>query len=72
MANLHSGNSIACAWCMVHGAWCMVHKSSGNSSSQLQLTKKQNPQHSTTSFVKNWIHEGTRGESFQNITNTVT
>jgi phage recombination protein Bet len=49
-----------------------AHKSSGNSSNQVQLIKKQNPQHSTTSFVKNWIHEGTRGKSFPNITDTVT
>jgi phage recombination protein Bet len=49
-----------------------AHKSSGNSSNQVPLIKKQNSQHSTTSFVKNWIHEGSRGKSFQNITNTVT
>jgi phage recombination protein Bet len=49
-----------------------AHKSSGNSSNQVPLIKKQNPQHSTTSFVKNWIHEGSRGKSFQNIANTVT
>ena len=49
-----------------------AHESAGNSSNQVQLIKKQNPQHSTTSFVKNWIHEGSTGKSFQNITNTVT
>jgi phage recombination protein Bet len=49
-----------------------AHKSSGNSSNQVQLIKKQNPHHSTTSFVKNWINEGSRGKSFQNITDTVT
>ena len=49
-----------------------AHKSSGNSSSQVPPIKKQNSQHSTTSFVKNWIHEGSTGKSFQNITNTVT
>ena len=48
-----------------------AHKSSGNSSNRVQLIKKQNPNNSTASFVKNWIHEGTRGKSFQNITNTV-
>ena len=49
-----------------------AHKSSGNSSNKVQLIKKQNSQHSTTTFVKNWIHEGSTGKSFQNITNTVT
>ena len=49
-----------------------AHKSSGNSSNQVPPIKKQNPQQSTTSFVKNWIHEGNTGKSFQNITNTVT
>jgi len=49
-----------------------AHKSSGNSSNQVPLIKKQNSQHSNTSFVKNWIHEGSKGKSFQNITNTVT
>ena len=50
----------------------LAHKSSGNSSNRVPLIKKQNPKHSTTSFVKNWIHEGGRGKPFQNITNTVT
>ena len=49
-----------------------VHKSSGNSSNQVPPIKKQNTQQSTTSFVKNWIHEGSIGKSFQNNTNTVT
>jgi phage recombination protein Bet len=49
-----------------------AHTSAGNSSNQVPLIKKQNSQHSTTSFVKNWIHEGSRGKSFQNITDTVT
>jgi hypothetical protein len=49
-----------------------AHKSSGNSSNKVQLIKKQNSQHSTTSFVKNWIYEGSRDKSLQNITNTVT
>jgi phage recombination protein Bet len=48
-----------------------AHKSSGSSSNQVTLIKKQNSQHSSTSFVKNWIHEGSRGKSFQNITKTV-
>jgi phage recombination protein Bet len=45
-------------------------KSSGNTSNQVQLIKKQKPHHSTSSFVKNWIHEGSSGKSFQNTTNT--
>lgn len=49
-----------------------THKSSGNSSNQVPQLRKQNSQHSTTSFVKKWIHEGSEGKSFQNITKNVT
>jgi phage recombination protein Bet len=49
-----------------------AHKSSGSSSNQVPQIKKQNSPHSTTSFVKNWIHEGSKGKSFQNIANTFT
>jgi phage recombination protein Bet len=49
-----------------------AHKSAGYSSNQVPPIKKQNSQHSTTSFVKNWIHEGSTGKSLQNITNSVT
>jgi phage recombination protein Bet len=40
------------------------------SSTQKQAIKNQNPGHSTTSFVKNWIHEGPRGNSAANHPHT--
>jgi len=39
-----------------------------NLSTQKQPIKNQNPNHSTTSFVKKWIHEGPKEKSFIDIT----
>jgi len=47
-------------------------QNTGNLSTQKQPIKKQNPNHSTTSFVKNWIHEGPKGKSFKDLTHNVT
>ena len=49
-----------------------AHKNSGNLSTQTQAIKNQNPHRSTTSFVKNWIHEGYSRNSIKDITKNVT
>jgi phage recombination protein Bet len=43
-----------------------------NLSAQKQPVKNQKPNHSTTSFVKKWIHEGPKGKSFKDLTHNVT
>jgi phage recombination protein Bet len=49
-----------------------AHQSSGNISARKQPVKNHNSHQSTTTFVKNWIHEGDRGESFKDLTQNVT
>jgi phage recombination protein Bet len=48
------------------------HQSAGNLSAQKQPIKNLSPHQSTTTFVKNWIHEVHRGKSFKDLTNNVT
>jgi phage recombination protein Bet len=47
-------------------------QNTGNLSAQKQPIKNQKPHHSTTSFVKNWIHKGPKGKSFKDLTHNVT
>ena len=49
-----------------------AHLSSGIFSTQKPPTKSQNCHQSTTSFVKNLIHDGPRGKSFKDLTKNVT
>ena len=49
-----------------------AHQSKGNLSAQKQPINSQNPHHSTTSFVKNWIHERPQGKSFKDLAHNVT
>jgi hypothetical protein len=42
-----------------------VHQSKGDLSVQKQPIRNKNPNQSTTTFVKNWIHEVPRGTSFK-------
>jgi hypothetical protein len=49
-----------------------AHQVTGNFSTKKQLVKNHNSHHSTTSFVKSWIHEGPKHKSVKDITNSVT